>query len=177
MSWLEPLVERRQGLTRRSRILILIGGTALVLLTVNTLYLRSSNSATVDRFPNFFSYRPDPNFGFGAPYDGEPILSNNTSAVSCAWADVDEVSTRKIREKAAPAFPLLSAWLKPEAGELCSVCECLFIHLSKKKARYGPALEKIPPTLMEQFSLGGRIRFQEFFFDQARNTCPAISYR
>jgi hypothetical protein len=119
MSWREPLAERRQALTRRSRIFILIGGTALLLFTVSTLYSRSSLSPeTGDYLPNFLSRPLDSNVDYyGAPYGGEPILSNDTSAVLCTWAEVDEISTRMIREKAAPAFPLLSAWLKPEAGE------------------------------------------------------------
>ena len=69
----------------------------------------------VSYFPQFDSHHVDQ---VGDFHTEEPILRNGTSAVRCEWAEVDKKSTRKIRDTAAPAFPLLSAWLKPEAGAL-----------------------------------------------------------
>ena len=128
MSWRDSLGERRQALTRRSRLLVLVGSVALLLLTVNGLHIQPSNPVRVSYLPSFLPSRLGPNHDYyGPPYGGEPILSNDTSAVWCAWEDVDEESTRLIREKAAPAFPLLSAWLKPEAGASCSVSKVFWL--------------------------------------------------
>jgi hypothetical protein len=110
------LTERWQGLSRRSRIsLVLIGGCITVLTLIH---------ANTDAYDKYVLLRgslesvgtPDYNY-YGEAYGVQPIAVDDTSAVWCDWAEVDLNATRKIREKAAPSFPLLSAWLKPEAGE------------------------------------------------------------
>jgi hypothetical protein len=111
-----------QVLSRRLRLLLLIGGVSFLLLTLHSIGKRYSNHPH-GYLPDFLSDHLDPNLDYyGQPFGGEPILQNDTEAVHCSWAEVDQKSTRKIRAKPAPAFPLLSAWLKPEAGAW-AVCQ------------------------------------------------------
>ena len=111
------IVEHWQGLTRRSRLLLVVAGTVIVLFTVLHLNTNQHSDHYLPLYLTHHPPNPDHDY-YGPPYGVEPILANDTSAVHCNWADIDTLSTRKIREKVAPAFPLLSAWLKPEAGKL-----------------------------------------------------------
>lgn len=124
MRWYEPtahstmprgnLVESWQRLPRRSRIVLIVCTTfiaLLVLIHINTDLYHTPQYITSN--PNV---RPDYDY-YGEAYEVAPIAADDTTAARCEWAEVDVKATRKIRTKAAPSFPLLSAWLKPEAGE------------------------------------------------------------
>ncbi|KAI8816567.1 uncharacterized protein EV422DRAFT_279048 [Fimicolochytrium jonesii] len=77
----------------------------------------------------------------------DSITSENRE---CQWlpANLHE-SAKSLQPLLHPEFPLLEAWLRPDA------------------ARYGPAPKEIPAVLRNQFTLDRRIPESEFFFDQA----------
>ncbi|KAG8744502.1 hypothetical protein FRC10_010067 [Ceratobasidium sp. 414] len=136
------------GLPRRVRIFVNTGGALILLVSVS--YFAQPGPAYWSRTPNAYlpSYLQDEYRAYGP----EPLRIANRSArgVECQWADVVEESVKMIAHvPRVPEFPILSAWLKPEA------------------ARYGPALKAIPETLRDQFMLGGSVRMYEDFYDQA----------
>ena len=111
MSWCEPFAERRQGFTRRPRLL-LIGAISFLLFTFYHITAQYSSPTGASDLSHFAPHHTDQ----GDHYPDEPNLRSGKNTVRCAWAEVDRESTSMISDKAAPAFPLLGAWLKPEAG-------------------------------------------------------------
>ncbi|KAG8701278.1 hypothetical protein FRC09_005459, partial [Ceratobasidium sp. 395] len=138
------------GLPRRARIFVnTVGGLAFLALILHFSYPETAVGYWTHA-PD--AYLPDYLRDESRAYGPEPVKIANRSArgVNCHWAEVIEESVKKIAPvPRVPEFPLLSAWLKPEA------------------ARYGPALRTIPETLKSQFTLGGSVRMYEDFYDQA----------
>lgn len=105
------------GLPRRVRILVNVSGTILLLFTFS--YLASPAKGYWSQPAN--AYLPDHLRDEYRAYGPEPLRIANRSSrgVKCEWAEVHHESVREIAKvPRVPDFPLLSAWLKPEAGML-----------------------------------------------------------
>jgi hypothetical protein len=91
----------------RPRLVVLFVVTAVLVLTL----LHYNYSPGDGYFTTYHNH-------YDAPPDLAHVGSNNMESleVECHWAEVELEDTRKLTEKAAPEFSLLSAWLKPEAG-------------------------------------------------------------
>jgi hypothetical protein len=159
------VVEAWQRLPRRSRYLLVICSAIVGLLL--TVHFNADLYYAPQYITSNPNVRPDYDY-YGKAYESEPIAADDATAARCDWAEVDVKATRKIRGKTAPSFPLLSGWLKPEAGEefTFSELEWSICFNASESARFGPALKAIPLALQDGFTMGRRIRFEEWFFDQ-----------
>ncbi|KAG8684740.1 hypothetical protein FRC09_015177, partial [Ceratobasidium sp. 395] len=104
------------GLPRRARIFVnTVGGLAFLALIFHFSYPETAVGYWTHA-PD--AYLPDYLRDEYRAYGPEPLKVANRSArgVNCHWAAVIEESAKKIAPvPRVPEFPLLSAWLKPEA--------------------------------------------------------------